>query len=867
MNSLVSDGRNQNSQERLNIAPVLVSDDRNQHTRFPMLPLSHYGVLGKALGAGTYGGVYLINAPTGNVNDKAMKIFRPLALPEEGLASDILREVSILRRVQHPNIVKLIDILDFDPNRKGYTIRILLELADTSLANWITNKFNHANQSLIKSYMYQLTRALVYLHDNGIVHRDLKPPNILIFKDGRIVIADFGISRAGFILGGTYTMEVETLWWRAPELLLGARGYGPEIDIYALGIIFAELWKGEYIFRGYDNASDVLLKETSLLGHMTEEDWPGISGFKGYTPEIAELAKNRLGGKWEQELYTVLESHVPGMGIDLNGRQFPLRPELTLSKLGLNMIKKATYPNPSKRLSARQLLDDPYFLELGFQESRSVIEIIHEYLPDRIGPDFTCGANLNGAQLKGVNVSILNGDNGIYLGEPEYQLLFDWLSQVVEEYHLSYQTFYHARMLIDYFIQERIKLGAVDLLKVNRINLQTIGCACLFISSKLFESYPPSGEDFVYIADRVFNLDRLLQFELTIVKVLNFDLYFPTIAEYIGYALGPRRDYKLVRLVHIIATLISILPYPIRSRSVAFAAVYIVLRCASLENIDLPECLKTPDERGLGLELVRSNADKAIAAIRNMPRVSGPDNTPTNSGILTSRSDMQVILTNWDKCRAVQTDVLSPLFYQQELAVADSKTKQYLKQEVESTLHNDNNITIAEKQEILEEFTAGEMNLVDGSVLVPAKNNKNDIHVKLTVTLSDKVKWQYLSREMLGDFIKRLLLNRALAFSNANMVNAGKGQLKASKDLKSFVKYFKFVREVNGGYRIGDVNPERIHINMGNPEADDVQIMIIFKSVYNNTKTLFKTFSQQYLVTKENFVYRDLEGRFTSLRK
>ncbi|CAH2017608.1 unnamed protein product [Acanthoscelides obtectus] len=89
--------------------------------------------------------------------------------------------------------------------------------------------------------MKQLIEALAYLHSHRILHRDLKPQNLLVDKEGHIKLADFGLSRSFSLPTRTYTHEVVTVWYRAPELLLGARMYCTGIDIWSLGCVMAEM--------------------------------------------------------------------------------------------------------------------------------------------------------------------------------------------------------------------------------------------------------------------------------------------------------------------------------------------------------------------------------------------------------------------------------------------------------------------------------------------------------------------------------------------------------------------------------------------------------------------------------------------------
>ena len=129
---------------------------------------------------------------------------------------------------------------------------------------------------MFQSYSYQILHALCFCHMRRIIHRDLKPQNLLLNKRGVIKLADFGLARTYGIPARVYTHEVVTLWFRAPEVLLGAEKYACAIDIWSVGTIFAEMINKEPLFRG-DSEIDQLFKIFTKLGTPKEHVWPGVS--------------------------------------------------------------------------------------------------------------------------------------------------------------------------------------------------------------------------------------------------------------------------------------------------------------------------------------------------------------------------------------------------------------------------------------------------------------------------------------------------------------------------------------------------------------------------------------------------------------
>ena len=133
----------------------------------------------------------------------------------------------------------------------------------------------------IKSYILQTLLGLEYLHANWILHRDLKPNNLLMNRDGILKIADFGLAKFYGSPNRVYTHIVVTRWYRAPELLFGARNYGTGVDVWAVGCILAELLLRIPFVAG-DTDLDQLAKIFQAMGTPTEESWPGHTKLPDY---------------------------------------------------------------------------------------------------------------------------------------------------------------------------------------------------------------------------------------------------------------------------------------------------------------------------------------------------------------------------------------------------------------------------------------------------------------------------------------------------------------------------------------------------------------------------------------------------------
>jgi len=559
-------------------------------------PLNFYGTFVKRLGQGTFGTVFMIRREqkitktsliTANKEQEfAVKEFRANYDDDaNGLGSDVMREIAVLLKLDHPNIVKLIDVAYFKISGLARPIDMVLELAGTSLAHYIKTPNNKDRTALFKSYMYQLCRGLDYIHDCGIWHRDIKPANILLFQDGRIVFADFGIARFGTVPGESYTTLVQTLFWRAPELLLGAESYGPQIDVFSLGVVFADMWKGEFIFS-FDTKHEVILKQISVLGHMVEEDWPGISGFKEYNNGYAEFAKSRRQGKWEREFPNTMDPRV------------------------IDIIKRMTYPNPSRRAHIKEILRDSYFDDVRpFVDKTLPAAILSNHREELNNDTFLCISS----PYPNINYRM-------------YVTVYDWMLHVSNSFRLKPETFFHARILIDCFLAKRKYVNDLDVLYVKTNTLQLIGCACLFISAKVLEKEAVEHRSFVDVADNSFTANQLFKAELSVLRVVEFDLVYPTVPEYLYYL-----DLENKNLTIKLAQVYTLSSDSISSKWLAEISAYIVNGCYGKPGNDIY------------IPLARKFIENIRATYLNYE----PNYL---AKILGSNRELNLIINNWPNC-------------------------------------------------------------------------------------------------------------------------------------------------------------------------------------------------------------------------
>ena len=222
------------------------------------------------LGEGQFANVYKAKDSNGEI--VAIKKIKLGSRHEakDGVNRTALREIKLLKELRHENIIALRDVIG---NRSS--ISLVFDFMETDLEHIVKDNTIILGPSHVKNMMLQTLLGLEFLHAHYILHRDLKPNNLLMNSAGRVKLADFGLARYFGSPNRIYTHQVVTRWYRAPELLYGARSYGVGVDMWAMGCIMAELLLRAPIFAG-DSDLDQLSKIYTVLGTPTEDDWPLI---------------------------------------------------------------------------------------------------------------------------------------------------------------------------------------------------------------------------------------------------------------------------------------------------------------------------------------------------------------------------------------------------------------------------------------------------------------------------------------------------------------------------------------------------------------------------------------------------------------
>ncbi|KAK8525927.1 hypothetical protein V6N13_017007 [Hibiscus sabdariffa] len=277
----------------------------------------------EVLGEGTYGVVYkAIDTRTGQT--VAIKKIR-LGKQKEGVNFTALREIKLLKELKDPNIIELTDAFPLKGN-----LHLVFEFMETDLEAVIRDRNIFLSPADIKSYIQMTLKGLAFCHRKWVLHRDMKPNNLLIGTNGQLKLADFGLARLFGSPDRRFTHQVFARWYRAPELLFGAKQYASGVDVWAAACIFAELLLRRPFLPGTSDI-DQLGKIFAAFGTPTSSHWPDMV----YLPDYVEY------------------QYVPAP---------PLRSLFPMaSDDALDLLSKMFTYDPKARISVQRALEHWYF--------------------------------------------------------------------------------------------------------------------------------------------------------------------------------------------------------------------------------------------------------------------------------------------------------------------------------------------------------------------------------------------------------------------------------------------------------------------------------------------------------------------------
>ncbi|XP_031846271.1 cyclin-dependent kinase 20 [Nomia melanderi] len=260
---------------------------------------------------------------------------------ENSISTSIMREIKILQQLKHHNIIKLLDAFPV-----GLDFIMVFEYMPISLWEIIKDNEIVLTSVQVKMYMKMILEGIAYVHEKNIIHRDLKPANLLINEKGILKIADFGLGRLMWTdMCRPYSHQIATRWYRAPELLYGARYYTSAIDMWSIGCIFGELLNKSPLFPGETDIEQLAIV-LKYLGSPTPETWPELSTLPDYNKITFPYHK---GITWEN----IIEDAQPE---------------------AIDLISKILIYDSSNRLTANEALCHVYFYTKPYTSLNNLIK-------------------------------------------------------------------------------------------------------------------------------------------------------------------------------------------------------------------------------------------------------------------------------------------------------------------------------------------------------------------------------------------------------------------------------------------------------------------------------------------------------------
>ncbi|GLE05577.1 hypothetical protein PINS_up014609 [Pythium insidiosum] len=428
----------------------------------------------------------------------------------EGVPYYMLRELAVLKGIKHDHIATL-EMISLAKDE----LHVFFPYVDKTLHEIINPTGDPSggrvlSERVIRRLLHQLLDAIAFCHRRGVLHRNLKPKHLLIntndmdtLEDAVLQISDFALVRATGIPRRTYTMEVVTLWYRPPEILMGVRGYSSAVDIWSVGCIFAEMAQGKPLFTGISEI-DQLFQIFSKLSTPTSESWPGFTSLPNYHFDFPNWKRRPLH------------------------RLFP-----NISDLGIDLLSKLLTYNPEQRITAEDALRHPYFSGVNPEHGVLVPTIPMgdmTYTMKRLRPtNIPENVELFHAYLRQTErdtwkeIKYLSRQKTL---RPAHRsMLVDWLIEVVDVFEMCLRTAFLAVNYTDRFL---------DIVMVKKTRFQLLGATCLHVASKCEDVSYIGVEDLAMCADNVYTSAEVLKMEEKLLNTLNFTLSVPTALDFLN---------------------------------------------------------------------------------------------------------------------------------------------------------------------------------------------------------------------------------------------------------------------------------------------------------------------------------------------
>lgn len=325
----------------------LMNYSRGHNYRYHNKKIGSYHHL-KKIGDGTYATVFKAR----DYNTGKYVALKKISIEndDDGIPPTTIREIAILKRMKHPNIITLQEVFfHCDKNNKhkktSEDLYLVFDLLSCDLKEFMNkNSGNYLKMNVLQNIFKQILLGLDYCHSHNILHRDLKPQNILInMKTKEIKITDFGLSRCYILPNKTWTHEIITLWYRPAEILLGCKSYSIYVDIWSIACIFLEMINdNKPLFRGHSEIEQIIqiFMKCGTPNFQKSNSWPSIE-------KDTQYFKYSKYPKWPRK----------SMDKFIHRKQYNLCKKYKLDDL----LQKCLIIDPIKRITTKQALKHEFF--------------------------------------------------------------------------------------------------------------------------------------------------------------------------------------------------------------------------------------------------------------------------------------------------------------------------------------------------------------------------------------------------------------------------------------------------------------------------------------------------------------------------
>ena len=455
------------------------------------------------------------------VNLKKVRLDVTNAGHDDGVPTSLLREISYLSTLHHPNVAQL----HFADVKKEYVL-LCSEHATFNLPQYL----KHCKAPDIRNLMAQIFLGLDYIHHCGIMHRNLKPDNILVTSDGQLKLADFTLSRLCMTPHVPYTpedpkerdrsgRESRRLWYRPPEMLMRKEMYSFEVDVWAAGCLLAEIASGEPLFSA-DTEIEQLFRIFKLIGSPGPELYPSYANtFPKWEPVVFSSA---ISPSHSSDFIAMCSSLLTAREASLVRLQAIGK---SIGVNGLDLLQRCLELNPATRISAAEALRHPYFTEahsLHLNCSLSAYKSVA-----------FCQLSEAISRLQHAETELQLAENYLSrqaeVNDVMRAILVDWLVDVSVHFELMDETLHLGVSYIDRTLAK---------MNIAKAKFQLLGVACMKIAdvynerSKEYYRLDNSAE-YAYITAEEYQAAEVVDMEKQVLNLLSFRLQSATVVHYV----------------------------------------------------------------------------------------------------------------------------------------------------------------------------------------------------------------------------------------------------------------------------------------------------------------------------------------------